>query len=63
MATSKEIVGRHTRSLDWCIFTSVSVLPYPDLTAFVLVCLSVDWAGALVLLNSFSTGFVFRLVS
>ena len=33
------------------------------LTALVLVCLSADWAGALVLFKLFSFVFVFRLVS
>ena len=53
----------HTRKLDGSISRFVWVLP-PHiliLTTFVLVCLSADWAGALVL-NSFSF-FAFRLAS
>ena len=55
----------HTRKLDWYIFTFVSVLPPHKLilTPLVLVCLSADWAGALVLFNSFLFVFAFRLVS
>ena len=54
---------KHTRKLDGTTSSFVSVLP-PHvliLTSFVLVCLSADWAGALVL-NLFSF-FEFRLVS
>ena len=40
-----------------------SFRPILIVTALVLVCLSADWAGALVLFNSFSFIFAFRLVS
>ena len=55
----------HPRKLDRYICTFVSVLPPHKLilTPIVLVCLSADWAGALVLFNSFLFGFVFRLAS
>ena len=53
----------HTRKLDGYISRFASVLPprILILTSFVLVCLSADWAGALVLFNSFL--FVFEFSS